>query len=147
VLEELLERRDHDCRLAPARALRTLDEAEEFLHDRGLLTRNPSLSLPSLFGACHEEPYKPGSGGFGEWPSTKWPWSFELARRPGVVAPKIHLGKTLYLSPTTARLADPIIREEIDRLTDADPDWARVLGHLAEAGPSTADDLRVELGL
>jgi hypothetical protein len=147
VLEELLERRDRDCRLVPERALETLDEAEGFLHDRGLMTRNPSLSLPSLFGACHEEPYKAGSGGFGEWPSTKWPWSFELARRPGVVAPKIHLGKTLYLSPATARLADPILRDELVRLHDADADWARVLDHLRDAGPSTAEDLLVELGL
>jgi hypothetical protein len=146
VLEELLERRERDCRLLPDRALETLDEAEHFLLDRGLLTRNPSLSLPSLFGACHEEPYRAGAGGFGEWPSTKWPWSFELALRPGVVAPKIHLGKTLYLSPDTARLADPIIRDEIDRLRQADPDWARVLDHLVDAGPSTPADLCVELG-
>jgi hypothetical protein len=147
VLEELLERRRRECRLVPERALRTLDEAEAFLLDRGLLTRNPSLSLPSLFGACHEEPYRAGAGGFGEWPSSKWPWSFELALRPGVAAPKIHVGKTLYLSPETARLADPIIRDEIDRLTRIDPDWARVLDHLAEAGPAAADELRVELGL
>ncbi len=147
MLEELLKRRERDCRLVPERALQTLDEAEAFLLDRRLLTRNASLSLPSLFSACHEEPYKAGAGGFGEWPSSKWPWSFELALRPGIVAPKIHMGKTLYLSPETARLADPIIREEVDRLEQTDPDWARVLGHLAEAGPATPDDLRVELGL
>jgi hypothetical protein len=147
VLEELLERRERECRLVPERALQTLDEAEAFLLERGLLTRNPSLSLPSLFGACHEEPYRAGAGGFGEWPSSKWPWSFELALRPGVAAPKIHMGKTLYLGPETARLADPIIRDEIDRLGHLDPEWARVLDHLAEAGPSAPDDLRVELGL
>jgi hypothetical protein len=145
VLQELLERRDVDCRLVPERALQTLDEAEAFLDDRGLLVRNPSLSLPSLFGACHEEPYKPGAGGFAEWPRTKWPWSFELARR--AAAPKIHLGKTLYLSAATAALVDPIVRAEIDRLREADPDWARVLDHLGEAGPSTGDDLMTELGL
>ena len=147
MLSELQERRDHECRLIPERALETLDEAEAFLRDRGLLTRNPSGSLPSLFGACHEEPYKPGAGGFGEWPSTKWPWSFELALRPGVVAPKIHMGKTLYLSEETAGLVDPIVRAELDRMAESDEDWARVLAHLAEAGPSTPDDLLVELGL
>ncbi len=147
MLSELRERRDHECRLVPERALETIDEAGAFLLDRGLLTRNPSGSLPSLFGACHEEPYQPGSGGFGEWPSTKWPWSFELALRPGVVAPKIHLGKTLYLSPAVARLADPVVRAELDRLTEADADWARLLAHLEAAGPSSPDDLIVELGL
>ncbi len=147
VLSELQERRASACRLTPDRALETLEEAEAFLRERGLLTRNPSGSLPSLFGACHEEPYKPGAGGFGEWPSMKWPWSFELALRPGVVAPKIHMGKTLYLSEETAGLVDPIVRAEIDRMTESDEGWARVLTHLAEAGPSTPDDLLVELGL
>jgi hypothetical protein len=147
VLEELLERRERECRLVSELALQTIDEADAFLRERGLLTRNPSLSLPSLFGACHEEPYKAGSGGFGEWPGTKWPWSFELPRRPGVVAPKVHMGKTLYLSPATARLADPIVRAELDRMRETDADWARVLDHLGEAGPSTADDLLVELSL
>jgi hypothetical protein len=147
VLSELQEQRAAACRLTPDRALQTLDEAHAFLRERGMLTRNPDGALPSLFGACHEEPYKPGAGGFGEWPSTKWPWSFELAERPGVVAPKIHLGKTLYLSEETAGLVDPIVRAEIDRMRDADPDWARVLHHLGEAGPSTPDDLRTELGL
>jgi hypothetical protein len=146
VLDELLARREYDCRLVPERALQTLSESADFLAERGLLTRNPSLSLPSLFGACHEEPYRPGSGGFGEWPSTKWPWSFELAVRPGVVAPKIHQGKTLYLGPEAARLADPVIRAELERMTEADEDWGRVLDHLTDAGPSTADDLLVELG-
>jgi hypothetical protein len=147
VLSELSERRAYECRLTPDRALETLDDAEAFLQDRGLLVRNPSLSLPSLFGACHEEPYKPGTGGFGEWPRTKWSWSFELAERPGVLAPKIHMGKTLYLSAETARLADPIVRAELERLADTDEDWARVLGHLAAAGPSSPEDLQVELGL
>jgi len=147
VLPELLERRDHECRLSPLRALETLDEAEAFLHDRGLLVRNPSLSLPSLFGACHEEPYRPGAGGFGEWPKTKWSWSFELAQRPGVVAPKIHAGKTLYLSPETATLFDPVLRAELERVSEMDEDWAPVLRHLEEAGPSTPEDLLTELGL
>src|SRR2546423_6185726 len=147
VLSELQEQRAEACRLRPDRALQTLEDAHAFLRDRGLLTRNPDCSLPSLFGACHEEPYRPGAGGFGEWPSTKWPWSFELAERLGVTAPKIHMGKTLYLSEETARLVDPILRAELERMTEADPGWARVLAHLAEAGPSTPDDLRTELAL
>ena len=46
----------------------SLEEAEEFLCDRGLLTLMPDSSLPSLFGACHEEPYRPGGRGFARWP-------------------------------------------------------------------------------
>ena len=36
-LADLEERRAYECRLTPGRALETLDEAEEFLRDRGLL--------------------------------------------------------------------------------------------------------------
>jgi hypothetical protein len=144
---ELQARRACACRLTPDRALESLDEAEEFLRDRGLLTRTPDSSLPSLFGACHEEPYAPGSGGFGEWPRTKYRWSFELADREGVYALQIHRGKTLYLTAETAALVDPVCRAELARMEEADPGWARLLRHLADAGPSLAEDVRVELGL
>jgi hypothetical protein len=147
VLAELLERRARECRLTPDRALESLDEAEAFLRDRGLLTRNPDCSLPSLFRRLPRGAYRPGAGSFGQWPRTKWSWSFELALRPSVVAPKIHLGKTLYLSAEAARLVDPIVRAELDRMTEADESWARMLDHLAEAGPSSPDDLLVELAL
>jgi hypothetical protein len=46
-----------------------------------------------------------------------------------------------------ARLVDPVVRAELERMAEADPGWARVLAHLASAGPSTPDDLRTELGL
>jgi DprA winged helix domain len=147
-LPELQEQRAFACRLTPDRALETLDEAAAFLRDRGILTRTPDCSLPSLFEACHEEPYAPGTRGFGQWPRTKWGWSFALLQRPGVYGPKIHhRRKTLYVSQQVARIIDPIVRAEIERMTDADPEWARLLDHLAAAGPSSADDLKTELGL
>jgi hypothetical protein len=65
-LSDLQERRAYECRLTPDRALETLDEAEEFLHDRGLITRTADSALPSLFEACHEEPYARESPGFGQ---------------------------------------------------------------------------------
>ena len=82
-LAELRERRAYECRLTPDRALESLDEAEEFLRDRGMLTRTADCSLPSLFEACHEEPYAPTKPGFGQWPRTKWGCSFVLPRIPG----------------------------------------------------------------
>lgn len=146
-LRELEERRAYECRLSPDRALASLEEAEEFLRDRGLLTRTPDSSLPSLFTAMHEEPYAAGSRGFGNWPRTKYRWSFELLHRRGVYAPKIHRGKTLYLSEQTVRLVDPICRTEIARLEQSNESWALLLRHLADAGPSLAEDLKTELGL
>jgi hypothetical protein len=146
-LSELQERRAYECRLTPDRAIETIDDAAAFVRDRGLLTRTADCALPSLHEACHEPAYKPGSGGFGEWPATKWPWGFELARREDITAVKIHRGKTLFLGAEAAALADPICRAEIARMEAADEGWALVLGHLGEMGPSLAEDVQRELGL
>jgi hypothetical protein len=140
-MEELRERRAFECRLTPDRALESLDAAEAFLLDRGLLTRTADSALPSLFEACHEEPYAPDSPGFGQWPRTKFPWFGELgARGHPIVA--VHRGKGLLVSPEVVRLLDPICRAELERLGDD-----LLLRHLAEAGPSELDDLQLELGL
>jgi hypothetical protein len=146
-LEELQEQRRHECRLTPDRALASLDEAEAFVRDRGLLTRTPGSALPSLFGAFHDDPYAAGKGGFAEWPATKWRWPGALLAREGVHALKIHRGKTLFVTDDIVELVDPICRAEIARMEAADPDWARLLRHLADAGPSEPEDLRTELGL
>ena len=145
-LTELRERRAFQCRLTPDRALRSLEEADAFLRDRGLLTRTADCALPSLYEACHEDPYQPASRGFGTWPATKWPWFGELAGRGYVVA-AVHRGKDLLVTGEVARLLDPICRAEIERMRAAGRGWARLLDHLAAAGPSSIDDLRTELGL
>jgi hypothetical protein len=146
-LQELEERRAYECRLTPDRALRSLDEAEEWVRERGLVTRTPDSALPSLFEACQEEPYRPGSGGFAEWPKTKWWWPGALAEREGISALKIHRGKTLLVGPAVTAILDPICRAELGRMEEAEQDWARLLGFLADAGPTEAEDVRTALGL
>jgi hypothetical protein len=145
-LSELRERRAFECRLTPDRALGSLDEAEAFLQDRALLTRTPDCALPSLYEACHEEPYAPGAVGFGTWPATKWPWFGALTDR-GHLCVAVHRGKNLLVSTEAAALLDPICRAETDRVRAADPGWRRLLDHLARVGPSTTEDLRTELSL
>jgi hypothetical protein len=145
-LAELRVQRRLQCRLAPDRALRSLEEADAFLRDRGLLTRAADCALPSLYEACHEDPYKPGGAGFAAWPATKWPWFGELAGR-GYLVTAVHRGKNLLVSGEVARLLDPICRAEIERMRAADRGWRRLLDHLAAAGPSSVEDLRFELGL
>lgn len=146
-LRELRERRAFECRLTPDRALDTLAEAEEFLRDRGLLTRTTDSALPSLFEACHEDPYAPDSPGFGQWPATKWWWGDALAQRPGIHALKVHRSKNLFVTDETAALLDGVCRGEIARMAAEGADWALLLGHLEAAGPSTLEDLQVELSL
>jgi hypothetical protein len=145
-LAELEERRAYECRLRPDRALETLDEAEEFLRDRGLLTRTADSALPSLFEACHEEPYARDSPGFGQWPATKFPWFGRLGARGNLIL-AIHRGKSLLVTDEVADLLDPICRAELARMEAEDEGWARVLHHLSEAGPSELEDLQTELGL
>ena len=146
-LAELQERRAFELRLTPDRALETLDEAEEFLRDRGLLTRTQQSALPSLYEAFHEDPYMPSSAGFGQWPATKWPWFGELADREGIYALKVHRGKHILVTDEIAALLDPILRGEIVRMAAAGDDWALILDHLAQVGPSEVEDLQNELGL
>ena len=140
------EQRAFLCRLTPDRALESLDESHDFLLERGLLTRSPDSALPSFFGACHEEPYAAGSRGFGSWPATKYPWYFELAERPDVHELRVHNGKSILFSDETLPLVDGICRAELARMSE-NPEWARLLDHLAAAGPSTLEDLQTELGL
>jgi hypothetical protein len=140
-MDQLRRRRAFECRLTPDRALGSLDEAEAFLRERGLLTRTADCALPSLFAACHEEPYAPGKPGFGQWPRTKFPWFGELGAR-GYATLAVHRGKSLLVTDEFARLLDPLCRAEL-ALREDDP----LLRHLAEAGPSELDDLQLELGL
>lgn len=145
-LAELEERRAYECRLTPDRALETLDEAEDFLRDRGLLTRTADSALPSLFEACHEEPYARESPGFGQWPATKFPW-FGLLGARGHLILAIHRGKSLLVTDEVEALLDPICRAELARMEAEDESWAQLLRHLAETGPSELEDLQTELAL
>jgi len=145
-MEQLQNQRTHLCRLTPDRALESPEEAHEFLRDRGMLTRTPDSALPSLFEACHEEPYAAGSRGFGSWPATKYPWYFQLAERPDVHELRVHNGKSILFTAETLALVDPICRAELARM-ERDETWASFLLHLANAGPSTLDDLQTELNI
>lgn len=145
VLAELHARRVDECRLDPGRALRSLEDAAAFLADRGILTRTADCSLPSLFEACHQPPYRAGKGGFADWPATAYPWFWELAWRDGVHELGVHNGKKVLVTAHTAALADPVCRSELARAEAGGGDPAVLLAHLQAAGPSALDDLKVEL--
>jgi len=145
-LDQLRERRAFEGRLTEDRALGSLDEAEAFLRDRALLTRTADCALPSLYEACHEPAYRPGTPGFGTWPATKWPWFGALTER-GHLCLAVHRGKNLLVSAEAAALIDPIAAAETDRMRAEDLGWRRLLDHLARVGPSATEDLRTELSL
>lgn len=146
---ELEERRSHACRLTPDRALESVAEAEAFVRDRGVVTLAPSCSLPSLYGACHEEPYTPGGKGFGAYPKTKWPWGWQLRERPGIHWLRLLRGTGVFLTDSVVGAADPLCREELARAEGGahGADGARLVAHLAAAGPSLLDEVKDELAL
>jgi hypothetical protein len=146
LIAELRQRRLRECRLTPDRALQTLDEADAFVRERGMLTLTQDSALPSLFAAAHEEPYKAGASGFGSWPKTKYPWAFELARRPGIVALKAHRGKVLLCAESATRAIDPLARAALAEAERSSGDDAKLVRHLRSAGPSTLEDVKDELG-
>jgi hypothetical protein len=148
-LADLQARRADACRLMPERALQMLADADAFLADRGMLTQTSSCALPSLFAACHEEPYRPGGHGFATWPRTKWWWGGALAGRPGVHALRIHRGKRLFLSDATVAVVDPLCRAELEEAERGGRGRAaqELVGYLAAAGISPLDDIKAELGL
>ena len=139
--------RERLCRLEPKWALTSLEDAEDWVRDRGVVEVTPCCSLPSLHLAVHEAPYKPGSRGFGLYPATTWWWSFELATHEGLHALKIHRGKTVLVTDDVARLADPPARAalaeaETGRLGELEQQLVR---HLLTTGPGEVSDLRAEL--
>ncbi len=149
LLSELEERRAHACRLSSDRALESLAEAEAFVRERGVVTLTPSSSLPSLYGACHEEPYTPGGQGFGAYPRTKWPWGWELRERPGIRWLRLLRGTGVFLTDAVGAFADPLCREDLARAEDGahGEEPARLVAHLGTAGPSLLDEVKEELGL
>jgi hypothetical protein len=146
---ELEERRAHACRLSPDRALESVAEAEAFVRERGVVSLTPSSSLPSLYGACHEEPYTPGGKGFGAYPRTKWPWGWELRERPGIHWLRLLRGTGVFLTDAVAAFADPLCREELARAEEGvhGEEPVRLVAHLGTAGPSLLDEVKEELGL
>ena len=146
--DEWQARRVERCRLDAAHALDTTDDALAFLADRRMLTLTPSSSLPSLFGACHEEPYAPDKGGYAQYPRTRWWWGGWLAREPDVVTTKLARGRQLFLDRGLAASVAPLPLRELARVDagEAGPDAAALASLLAEAGATTVDDVKAELG-
>src|SRR5689334_22716883 len=71
------------------------------------------------------------------------------ASSPGAAMwlPRSTAARTLLVTGEVTRLPGPICRAEIERMRAAGRGRARLLDHLAAAGPSSTGDLRTELGL
>src|SRR5262252_2956826 len=141
-LQWWLSARDRQCRLSPEWALKTLDEAAAFLRDRGMLTLSLDSWLPSLFHACHDEPYSAHARGFGGWPRTKWMWPGQLGARPDVLVTRLHRGKLLYVADPLAATLASMCRKSVEEAADGalGSDATRLIGLLSE-GPLLLEEI------
>ena len=132
------------CRLSPEWGLATLDEAADFLRDRAMLTLTADSWLPSLFQACHEEPYRPQARGFGGWPRTKWRWGGQLGSRPDVITTRLHRGKLLYVAAPLEPVLAALCRESAAEAANGalGSDAARLMELLVE-GPLLLEQIHV----
>ena len=78
--------------------------------------------------------------------AANFPWFGQLGAR-GYLILAVHGGKSLLVTEEVAALLDPICRAELARMEEAEADWAQLLRHLADAGPSELEDLQTELNL
>ena len=139
---ELLARRERECRLDPAFALRDVEEAAAWVRERGIVTLTQSCALPSLFAACHQPPYRPGARGFGGWPRDAYWWPSALAEEAGIHGLAILRGRHVLVADAVMDAIDPLCCEAL-----AAAAGSPLVAHLAAAGPSLVEDLRLELGL
>lgn len=147
-LDDLEGLRSVHCRLDAGHWLRDLDQAEEFLGDRHVLTLTPDGSLPSLFGAC-EPVTDPDAKGFAKWPDDKWWWDGALSEMDGCLKTKLHRGKILFLDDRAVEAVDALCRSELALAEGADygAEAQRVVAFLEAAGPTLLDDVKDETGL
>lgn len=137
-IQELERWRLYRHRLTPDRALKTLAQARRFLDDVGLAVLTPHTYLPSIFGAAQGEPFKPGVGGFGDWPAHAWWWGEELEKQPDVVKVKVLKGRWLYVAKRLWPIADAAIRSRDHSPTGVEQ---LVMALLRDSGRLRSDEL------
>ncbi len=146
-MDDLLARRAYECRLTPDRALETLEDAEGFLQDRGLLTRTadsraaePVRRVPR--GAVRARQAGVRAVAADEVPVVRAARRARLSRPrdPSRQEPARHRRDGTADRPDRPRRARAAWRRKTPR-------GARLLRHLADAGPSELEDLQLELEL
>jgi len=112
----------------------------------GCSRARPTPRCPACSRPATRSRTPPAAAGSAPGQATKYPWYFQLAERPDVHELRVHMGKSILFTAETLALVDPICRAELARM-EQDETWASFLVHLANAGPSTLDDLQTELNI
>jgi len=151
--------RVQEHRLKPELRLRTVEDAVDFIHARGLVSMLGGNELPGLVSALMGREWKPTGKGFTSW--LDW-WSIQIsgknaghlvadmARRNDIVATRIFRNSKTFVSNKLWPILDPIIRHYQDlagkRKILSGVEW-KILQSLGEKGPTRTDRLRTTLKL
>ena len=151
--------RVQEHRLKPELRLRTVEDAVDFIHARGLVSMLGGNELPGLVSALMGREWKPTGKGFTSW--LDW-WSIQIsgenaghlvadmARRNDIVATRIFRNSKTFVSNKLWPILDPIIRHYQDlaknRKIFSQLEWT-ILKILEEKGPTRTDRLRTALRL
>ena len=133
--------RTHLHRLTPDQALTTVEAAVKFVREIGLVLRTPYPYLPSLFGAAQGKPFKPGAGGFGNWPAHAWWWEREICALPDVLTLKLIRGRTTFAASKAWPAIDAAVR---GRILEGFEEFEReLIDELRQRGPTPSRELNI----
>jgi len=151
--------RVQEHRLRPALRLKTVEDAVDFIHARGIVSMLGGNELPGLVSALMGREWKPTGKGFTSW--LDW-WSIqisgknaghlvaEMARRNDIIATRIFRNSKTFVSNRLWPILDPIVRHYQDlagkRKILSQLEW-KILQTLGEKGPTRTDGLRTVLKL
>ncbi len=131
-------------RLTPDRALNTVEEAARFVREIGVVLLSPYRYLPSLFAAAQGQPFKPGFGGFGQWPAHAWWWDREISALPDVVTLKLIRGRTTFAASKAWPAIDAAVRGRIpEKFGEFECD---LIAELQERGATPSRELNLVRG-
>ncbi len=147
-VEKLRALRERRHRLSPGLALKSPAAARAFVREVGMIVQTWDEAMPSLFAAVQGRPYKPGVGGFAEWPEHAWWWGGELGRDGDVLDLKYYRKKTLFVAKPLWPALLCCIHADAERLRPPVGSLEeRILRALADVGSARSDLLRRELGV
>jgi hypothetical protein len=159
LIEKARKVRDQEHRLKPSLRLKTREEIDKFIQDRGLVSALGGNELPSFISAILGRPWKPSGKGFTSW--NDW-WSIkisgqsvarvsrEIEGKKDILATRIFRRTKTFVSDELWPILSTIVKHHLDprvrRKTFSDLEQ-RLLETIEAEGSIRTDRLRKKLRL
>src|SRR6266849_8654900 len=151
--------REKEHRLRPSLKLRTLEEIQQFIHARGIVSVFGGNELPSVINTIMGREWKPSKKGFTGWGD--W-WSIEISgksaghtlgeldRAKDILGTRIFRHSKTLISHNLWPILDPIVKHNHELLVTgkilSDME-KKIVEFLKAEGPTRTDHLRTRLKL